>query len=130
MSSPYKPDRYSDVSPYLIVEPAQELLDFLVAAFSTELLRRFERDDGSIMHAEVRIGDTVVMIGGANDDTSSVPAHVHVYVPDADDIYRRALEAGAEPVQPPGRHGDDDDDLRGGVRGPGGVTWWIATQGE
>jgi uncharacterized glyoxalase superfamily protein PhnB len=126
----YKPDRYSDVSPYLIVGPVQATLDFLMATFDAEPLRRFERDDGSIMHAEVRVGDSVIMIGGATDEAPPIEAHVHVYVDDADAVYSRAVEAGAESIQAPERHGGDDPDHRGGVRGPGGVTWWIATQAE
>ncbi|HWL49028.1 MAG TPA: VOC family protein, partial [Acidimicrobiia bacterium] len=55
-----------------------------------------------------------------------IEAYVHVYVPDVDDTYRRALDAGASSVQEPVQK--DDEDRRGGVKGPGGVTWWIATR--
>ena len=80
--------------------------------------------DGSIMHAEVRIGDTVVMVGDAGDNWPAVPAHLHVYVDSVDTIYERALAAGGVSVQPE-RKGDDSD-RRGGVKDPTGNTWWIA----
>jgi uncharacterized glyoxalase superfamily protein PhnB len=56
------------------------------------------------------------------------PSHVHIYVPEVDAVYRRALEAGATPVQQPVKK--DDADKRGGVKDFGGTTWWIATKVE
>lgn len=127
MPTTWKPDGYSAVSPYLITRPAQEVIDFLVATFDAEPLRRYEDANGGILHAEVRIGDSVIMIGEAGDAWPAVPCHVHVYVEEADDTYARALAAGAESVQEPVRRGEDPD-RRGGVKDPGGNTWWIATQ--
>ena len=57
-----------------------------------------------------------------------VPSHVHVYVPDVDATYRRALDAGAVSVQAPVKK--DDADKRGGVKDSGGTTWWIASKVE
>lgn len=122
-----KPEGYSTVSPYLIAAGAQSVVDFLAAAFEAAPLRRYELPDGSIMHAEVRIGDTVVMIGDAGPEWPAAPAHLHVYVADVDAVYRRAVEAGGTPVQEPRRR-EGDPDRRGGVRDPAGNTWWIATQ--
>ena len=90
----YKPEGYSTVSPYLIAAGAQRVIDFLKNAFGARELRRYDMPDGSIMHAEVRIGDTVVMIGDAGENWPAVPAHLHVYVDDVDATYRRALDAG------------------------------------
>jgi PhnB protein len=83
--------------------------------------------DGSIMHAEVRIGDTVVMIGDAGENWPPVPAHLHVYVDNVDTTYHRALEAGGVSVQSPERKGEDPD-RRGRRQGSCWHTWWIATQ--
>lgn len=124
----WKPAQYSSVSPYLIVGPVADVIDFLKAAFGAEPLRRFERADGSIEHAEVRIDDSVIMMGASAEGWDPVPCHVHVYVPDVDATYAAALAAGGVSVQPPTRK--DDPDRRAGVRGPGGVTWWMATQVE
>ena len=127
MPTSFKPDGYSTVSPYLIAAGAQRVVEFLQKAFGARQLRRFDLPDGSIMHVEVRIGDTVVMIGDAGAEWPAVPAHLHVYVDDVDAIYQRALEAGGTAVQPPERK-PDDLDRRGGVKDPAGNTWWIATQ--
>jgi PhnB protein len=127
MSPSFKPDGYSTVSPYLIAAGAQHVIDFTRRAFGASELRRFDLPDGSIMHAEVRIGDTVVMVGDAGGDWPAVPAHLHVYVEDVDATYQRALAAGGVAVQAPERKGDDPD-RRGGVKDPAGNTWWISTQ--
>src|SRR5262245_43951004 len=113
----YKPDGYTSVAPYLCVADARATIDFLVRAFDARELRRYPRPDGTVGHAEVRIDDTVVMLGDAGDDWPALSAHVHVYVPDVDATYRRALDAGATSVQAPVRK--DDEDKRGGVKDAG-----------
>ena len=122
-----KPAGYSSVSPYLMVTDAQRVIDFLRQAFGATELRRFPLPDGSVMHAEVRIDDTVIMLADAGGEFPAFPAWLHVYVTDVDDTYRRALEAGGVPVQEP-QLKEGDTDRRGGVQDPSGNTWWIATQ--
>jgi uncharacterized glyoxalase superfamily protein PhnB len=128
MSKPWKPRDYSSVSPYLMVSSADAVIDFLRAAFGAVPLRRIDRPDGSLMHGEVRIDDSVVMLGQPEADAHGepTPTHVHVYVPDVDQAFRRAVEAGAEVIQEPERK--EDPDRRAAVRGPSGHTWWISTQ--
>lgn len=123
----WKPAGYSTVSPYLVADGAQQVVDFLGATFEGQQLRRYDGPDGTIMHAEVRIGDTVVMIGDAGESWPAVPCHVHVYVDDVDAAFQRALAAGGVVVQEPARR-EGDPDRRGGVKDPAGNTWWIATQ--
>jgi uncharacterized glyoxalase superfamily protein PhnB len=122
----HKPDGYTTVSPYLIVNGASGTIEFLKQVFGATELRRFEAQGGGIMHAEVRIDDTVVMVADSAEGWPALASHVHVYVPDVDDTYRRALAAGAESVQEPVKK--DDEDKRGGVKDAGGTTWWIATR--
>lgn len=122
----YKPEGYNTVSPYLIVDGAERTIQFLEEAFDAVELRRFPAADGRIMHAEVRLDDTVLMLADGNENWPPPKAHVHVYVPDVDDTYNRALAAGAVSVQEPIRK--EDDDKRGGVVDPGGTTWWISTK--
>lgn len=129
MSNDWKPAGYTSAAPYLITEHAQEVIDFLVSALDAEPLRRFDMPDGSVMHAEVRVDDTVIMLGQAGEAWPAVPCHLHVYVPDVDEGYRRALEHGATEVKAPTRR-EGDPDRRGGVKDPGGNTWWLATQEE
>lgn len=122
----YKPESYSTVSPYLIVDGAGGTIDFLRNIFGAVELRRFADDSGKIVHAEVRIEDTVVMIADGVESWPPIPSHVHVYVSDVDATYLRALEAGATSVQEPVKK--EDEDKRGGVKDAGGTTWWIATR--
>jgi uncharacterized glyoxalase superfamily protein PhnB len=122
---PWKPSGYNSASPYLVTADAEGTLDFLEAVFDGRRLRRHDHPDGKVMHAEIQIDDTVIMIGGAQAGWPAVPMHVHVYVPNVDETYRRALAHGGTPVQEPVRKGDEDK--RGGVKDPGGTTWWIAT---
>lgn len=124
----YKPNNYSTVSPYLIVAGASDTIDFLKRVFDALELRRFLDDTGRIMHAEVRIEDTVVMIADSVENWPSMPSYVHIYVTDVDETYKRAIEAGAISVQEPVKK--EDEDKRGGVRDAGGTTWWIATKVE
>lgn len=129
MSVLYKPEGYNSVSPYLVVDGAAGTIDFLTNAFDARELRRYTDAEGRIVHAEVRIDDTVVMVAdGAPPHWPPVAAHVHVYVRDVDAAYRRALQAGATSVQEPVKK--DDADKRGGVRDAGGTTWWIGTRME
>lgn len=123
----WKPDSYPSMSPYLICSDAEGLISFLEAAFVGVLQRRFDRPDGSLMHAEVKIDDSIVMIGGGATEATAAPAHIHLYVEDAASVFARAVDAGAKIVQEPARE-TDDDDLRGGVQDPWGTVWWIASQ--
>lgn len=129
MTSHHKPRDYTSVSPYLIVDGAGDTLAFLKQVFGAVELRKYQDESGKLRHVEVRIDDTVVMLADPLlPDWPPVAAHVHVYVPDVDAVYRKALDAGAIPVQAPVKK--DDADKRGGVKDSGGTTWWISTQME
>ena len=121
----WKPDQYPSMSPYLMCADPDALIRFLEVVFDGKLLRRYDRPDGSLMHCEVQIDDSVVMVGGSGvkDVTGQ---HIHLYVPDAEKSFARAVVAGATVVQPLERK--PDDDLRGGVQDASGTTWWIASQ--
>lgn len=122
----WKPDSYPSMSPYIMVDNAARVIDFLVKVFDGVELRRHETPDGRVMHTEVRIDDSVVMLSDSTDQWPAFPIWLHLYVRDVDATYRRALEAGAEAVQAPVQKGDPD--RRGGVKDPAGNTWWISTQ--
>ena len=124
----HKPADFPSVSPYLIVNGAERTIRFLVDVLDAKELRKFPSPDGRIMHSEVRIDDSVVMVADPAEGWPAIGAHVHVYVRDVDATYRRALDAGAESVQEPTKK--DDPDKRGGVRDAGGTTWWISTKVE
>lgn len=122
----YKPDNYTSVAPYLIVNDARGTIDFLVDVFGAERLRTYAHDNGKLAHAELRIDDTVVMLSDGAADWPPQPSHVHIYVADVDAVYRKAVQAGATPVQAPVQKGDEDK--RGGFIDAGGTTWWVATR--
>lgn len=122
------PQGYHAVTPYLIVADASALIDFLKAAFDAEEVCRVARPDGGLMHAQVRLGDSIVMMSGASTECPAMPAGLYLYVEDADATYQQALAAGAESVMAP----SDEfwGDRMGGVRDPAGNFWWIATHIE
>ena len=126
MSPRNRPAGYPAVSAYLICRGAARVIAFAEQALGASVLRRFDLPDGTIMHAELRIADSVVMIGDASDEWPAIPTNLHVYVDDVDATYRRALVAGATAVRAPERR-EGDADRRGGVLDPGGNTWWLAT---
>lgn len=127
MSKPYKPQGYNSVSVYVMAADAQRLLDFLAYTLDAKPLRRYDRADGTVMHAEVQIDDTVVMIAQATPEYPAFPVWLHVYLPDVDAAYERMLAAGGESVQAPDEK-QGDGDRRGGVKDPCGNVWWISTQ--
>lgn len=122
----FKPAGYNTVSPYLIVADAAATIRFLERVLDGKLIRSFPDENGRLMHAEVRVDDTVVMLADSAPGWPPVPAYAHVYVRDVDATYTRALSEGASSVQVPEKKGDEDK--RGGVQDPGGTTWWIATR--
>lgn len=121
------PEGYHAVTPYLMVADAARLIDFLKQAFGAVETERVARPDGGIMHAEVRIDDSPVMMGEP-PGRLTVPASLYLYVADVDATYARALAAGATAGSPPANqfYGDRS----GAVTDPAGNTWWIATRVE
>ncbi len=128
MGTSAAPEGYASVTPYLIVDDAAGLLDFVRTVFDAEERMRMEGPDGGIAHAETVIGDSVVMVGGSTDEYPASPGVLHVYVADCDGTYRRALEAGAESVREP--KDEFYGDRMAGVRDAYGNTWWLAQRVE
>jgi len=123
------PEGHHTVTPYLLVNQASDLISFLKSAFGAEEVLRFTTTDGTrIHHAEVRIGDSIVMLADANKDYPPINAMIHLYVEDTDDVYQAALQAGAISLREPA------DQLHGertaGVKDAFGNQWWLATRTE
>ncbi|MGH9740816.1 MAG: VOC family protein [Candidatus Acidiferrum sp.] len=122
----FRRPNFPNIAPYFLVKDAPQFIDFLVSAFDATERIRVPKPDGSIMHAEVAIGDSVIEMGDANDQYPERPMTVHLYVDDADATYARALQAGATSDYAP----TDDHpsgDHWGSVKDPFGNTWYIAT---
>src|SRR5688572_12850680 len=94
MAKAYKPEAYTTASPYLIVDGAARTIQILKEAFGATELRQYPGEGGKLMHAEVRIDDSVLMLADAVPSWPALNAHVHVYVSDVDATYRRALSLG------------------------------------
>ena len=123
MTALFKPTGHSTVSPYLLVPAVAETLAFLTQVFGAVELGRKMSDDGSVKHAEVRIDDSVIMMGerpGAGPGAS-----VHIYVPDVDQAYALALAAGAASISEP--RDMPYGDRSAGVRDAQGNLWWLGT---
>jgi PhnB protein len=123
------PDGYHTITSYLLVDGVDRLISFLVTTFDASELERRLRPDGSIMHAEVRIGDSIVMMGEPLGEFGPMPASMYVYVSDCDSVYQRALQAdGISVMEPTTRPAEGD--RYGGVKDTSGNIWWIATHLE
>jgi uncharacterized glyoxalase superfamily protein PhnB len=123
------PDGYHSITPYLMVQGVGRLIGFVKAAFdATEVLRAVKRPDGTIAHAEYRIGDSILMMGEPMGKYEPMPAAIHLYVDDADAVYERALRAGATSIMEPTNQFYGDRSA--GVKDSCGNIWWIATHTE
>jgi len=122
------PHGYHTVTPYLTVQGADQLIDFLKQVFEAKETERVTRPDGTIGHADVRIGDSVIMLAEASGEWKPMPGAIHLYVDDTDATYQRALQAGAASLMAPADqfHGD----RMAGVKDPFGNVWWIVTHVE
>ncbi len=116
---------FHTVTPYLMVREAAKLIDFVKQAFAATELFRGTGSAGGI-HAEVRIGDSMVMIGGAGTwNGEPMPAAIYLYMDDVDAVYKRALQAGAASLSEPADQ--PYGDRIAGVKDPFGNVWYIAT---
>lgn len=129
MQTTFKPNGYNSVSPYFIVNGAQKFIDLLAKIFDSTVLRRYDMPDGSIMHAEIQIDDSVIMFGDASERYPPVPLVMHVYVPNVLETFNKAIEAGCEIVEIP-KNQDGDPDTRGTFKDFAGNMWSVSTQKE
>lgn len=121
------PEGFRTLTPYLVVQDAPALIDFLIRTFGAAETFRATGSAGGI-HAEVCLGDSRLMIGGGGPGLSwrgeSRLSALHVYVEDADAAYQRALEAGGESIQPPADQSYGERSAS--VKDPSGCLWYIA----
>jgi PhnB protein len=127
MNKNFKPAGYNSVSPYFIVSGAQKLIDLLKFVFNATELRRFDNTDGTIMHAEIQIDDSVIMVGDSSDKYPPIQIVIHVYVPDVDKTFDKAIEAGCEIIERP-KQQENDPDRRGTFKDFAGNMWSVGMQ--
>jgi PhnB protein len=130
------PDGYPQVSPYLCVDGAAEAIDFYTKVFDATERARMPAPEGKIGHAELKIGDSVLMLSDEYPEMGirspkaigGTPVTISVYVEDVDAVYDRALKAGAKSLRPV----EDEfyGDRQGQFEDPFGHRWSVATHVE
>ncbi len=126
-SKSHMPEGFHTVTPYFVIPGVARFLDFLEQAFGAQRREVMKREDGSVAHASMTLGDTIIEMGEAVDKRS-MPMTLHVYIPDVDAMYKRAIAAGAKSLSQP-------TDQFYGERSAGlvddwGNHWYIATYTE
>jgi uncharacterized glyoxalase superfamily protein PhnB len=123
------PEGYHTITPYLVVDGADKVIRFMKEAFGAQpVFEPMARPDGKIMHAEFQIGDSIVMIADVSERAQATTDALHLYVPNVDAVYQKALKAGATSLMEPADqfYGDRS----GSVRDPAGNRWHIGTHIE
>ena len=122
------PEGYHTVTPYLLVSDVAALMQFLTKAFGATERGKFEGPDGRVMHAEMLVGNSIVMMGQPPKAEDVRRTMLYLYVPDVDAAYQRCLAAGAVSVNEP--KSQFYGDRSGSVKDPMGNDWYIATHVE
>jgi uncharacterized glyoxalase superfamily protein PhnB len=125
----HQPEGMKTVNPYLMVEHVEQLITFIELVFDGKPKYKLDRPDGSVMHAEIIVGDSIIMVGEPMKEYGSFPTSIYIYVPDCDKVYKDAIQHGAKSVMVPTdmKHAGE---RYGGVKDPYGNLWWIATHIE
>ncbi|MFL1380740.1 VOC family protein [Nocardiopsis protaetiae] len=122
------PEGYTTVAPWVVTEDTGAFLTFVTEAFGGEEIGRVLTEDGLVGHAEIRVGDTVVLAFDRREDWPAMPSLLRVFVPDADEAFDRAVALGGKVVT---RLIDNPFGQRGGrVRDPFGNIWWVTAHIE
>ncbi len=115
---------HNQVMPYLIIKNAGAFIDFTKMVFDAEVREKIMRDENTIMHAELKLGQSIIMLADATAQFSERTAGLFIYVDDCDSVYKKAIDNGATEVTPPA---DMNYGRSGGVKDPFGITWWITS---
>lgn len=118
------PKQYQQVMPYLILKRIPDFMEFAKQVFDAKVLSVHKDMKGQVVHAEITIGDSTIMMGESNDNWEVQNAGLFIYVENADDTYAKALNHGATEVTP---LEDQEYGRSGGVKDPFGNTWWITS---
>lgn len=124
MSAIIPENGYQTVTTYLILKDAAAFIEFVQKVFNAELVGKHMRDETIIMHAELKIGNSSVMVAEATKEFTAQPAGFFIYVGDADSAYANALNNGAVVVTPVE---NQSYGRSGGVKDAFGNTWWITS---
>lgn len=125
MGEAYAPDGYNRAVPYLTLDGADAIVDFLTEVFQAEVFHRSHRADGKLAHAAVKIGDSIVELSEATERFGHMPGAIHVYVPDTDQAHKRAIQHGAQVIHEP--MDMEYGERASAVKDKAGNHWYIAT---
>ena len=125
---PFKRAGFRTVTPYILVPGASQFLEFLKSAFGAEEMGRVPLPNGQIMHAEAKLGDSMIELSDGNDQYAPSPVTIHLTVPDPQVAYQNALRAGAKSLYEPSMQFFGE--YEGGIRDPFGNEWYITPQSE
>jgi PhnB protein len=128
MAVKFQPDSFHTVTPFLVIKDAAGVMDFAKKVFDAVEVERMSMPDGTVAHGEIKIGDSIIMLGEAGGPYLPLPAMLYVYVKDVDAVYKKALEAGAESITEP--KDQFYGDRSGGVKDKSGNQWYISTHIE
>ena len=121
------PDNYQAVMPYLIVKDAAQFIGFMQKVFDATETYKFMRDENTIMHAEIMIGGSTIMLADSTGEINVSTAGLFIYVDDADETFKKAIDAGAITVK---EMADQTYGRSGGVQDPFGNVWWITSMNK
>jgi uncharacterized glyoxalase superfamily protein PhnB len=122
------PDGYHTVTPYLTVDDPAAVIDFLKKAFGAQETFAMRDPSGKIQHAEVKVGNSMLMLGGARGEWTARPGNFYLYVEDVDAVYKQAIAAGGKSISEPANQFYGD--RHGAVTDSQGNSWWISTHVE
>jgi PhnB protein len=123
----YQPDSYNSLSRYLIVTDALKLVNLLKIVFGATELRRFDNENGTIAHIELKLDDSVLMISSSTEDYPPNKTMLHFYVPEVHKTFDLAIRNGCKIIEKP-QMKEDDPDLRGAFYDFAGNYWAVSTQ--
>ena len=118
-------ETYRTVTPYLVVTDADAEIKFMEATFGATSKVCERTPEGKVRHAEIRVGDSLVMIGQASEQWKAIASSLYVWIPNVDEVYGKSLAAGATSLSEP-----DDKDYghrNAGVVDANGITWWLGS---
>ena len=122
------PEGYHTITPHITLNEVQGLIKFLKEAFSAEEREVLTADDGRIIHAEIQIGDSIIMMAEPTGDADLVYGTFYMYVDDLEGVYKSALKAGASSIKEPADQFYGDRNAA--VKDAFGNAWWIAARYE
>ena len=122
----FKPENYNSLSPYLLADNVQKLVDLLKIIFNAVELRKYTDENGRIRHIELKIDDTILMLAESLESYPANKTMLHVFVPDVIKTFDIAIQNGCEIIEAPIEK-PEDSDIRGGFLDFAGNSWFVAS---